>query len=115
MSVETLPNGQNQDATNRPVPAPDVTQPSPNSVTTTPTMAPNTPASPAPSTPQPTGNQPANGPSATPQPTQQKPTQPHPVSRIFDGILKNLSGPVTVTDPVTGERRDVPQSRGTMA
>lgn len=40
--------------------------------------------------------------------------QPHPISRMFDGILKNLSGPITVTDPVTGERREVPQSRSNM-
>jgi len=80
----------------------DENQISPNTVTTTPTMAPNTPQ-----------QNPAQNPQ--PQPQQQKPTQPHPVSRIFDGILRNLSGPVTVTDPVTGDRRDVPQTRGTMA
>lgn len=44
----------------------------------------------------------------------QQAQQPHPVSRIFDGILRNLSGPITVTDPVSGERRDVPQTRGMM-
>jgi hypothetical protein len=59
-------------------------------------------------------NQPAqNGaPSGQPAGT----TQPHPVSRMFDGILKTLSGgPIVVTDPTTGERREVPQSKGSMA
>jgi hypothetical protein len=88
--------------------------PDPNTVVMTPQTVggPNQPA------PQPSAQpvqQPAAGtPTPTPQP-QQKSVQPHPVSRIFDGILRNLSGPVTVTDPTTGERRDVPQSRGTMA
>jgi len=78
-------------------------------------ISPNTTVT-APPSGQPTGtNQPtpANGsPATTPQP---QPVQPHPVSRLFDGILRNLSGPITVTDPATGERRDVPQTRGTMA
>jgi hypothetical protein len=109
MSVDILPTGQpTDDATNRPTP------PSSNTVTMTPQGgAPNAPA-PQPST-QPTTQPAANAPQ-TSAPTQQpQPVQPHPISRMFDGILKNLSGPITVTDPVTGERRDVPQSRGTMA
>jgi hypothetical protein len=35
---------------------------------------------------------------------------------MFDGILKTLSGgPIIVTDPVTGDRREVQQSKGSMA
>src|SRR5271166_1687675 len=52
-----------------------------------------------------------------PPPTTQPQTQnqPHPVSRIFDGILKTMTGgPVMYTDP-NGVRREAPQSRGTMA
>ena len=74
-----------------------------SSVTTTPTSgAPNAPA------PQPG--------KTIVQPNYVQPTKPHPMSRVYDGILKNLSGgPITVTDPVSGERREVPQTRGTMA
>jgi hypothetical protein len=41
--------------------------------------------------------------------------QPHPVSRIFDGILKTMTGgPVTYID-ANGQKQVAPQSRGTMA
>lgn len=41
--------------------------------------------------------------------------QPHPVSKMFDSILKTISGgPIMVTDP-DGQRREIPQSRGSMA
>jgi hypothetical protein len=74
-----------------------------NSVTTAPSTT---------STRQPTAAQNPTQ-TATPQP---QPVKPHPVSSMFDGILKNLSGgPIVVTDPTTGDRREVPQSRGTMA
>lgn len=87
----------------------DTIQPS-NSVTTTPTNAPGAP----PTQPnQPTQNAPTQNAPASAQP---QPQRPHPMSRVYDGILKNLSGgPITVTDPVSGERREVPQTRGTMA
>jgi ribosomal protein S13 len=42
-------------------------------------------------------------------------TPPSLHARLFDGILKTMSGgPVMVTDPVTGQRRQVPQSRSSM-
>ncbi len=71
------------------------------------------PQSPAPTQVQPQAapqTQPQN-PAATPAPQD----KPHPVSRIFDGILKNLTGgPVMYTD-ANGVQRQAPQSRGTMA
>lgn len=45
-----------------------------------------------------------------------QPPQPkqHPLSRVFDGILKSMTGgPVMYTDP-NGVRREAPQSRGAM-
>jgi hypothetical protein len=75
-------------------------------------ISPNTTVTAPPTQPTPANGSPAGNPPAQQKP---QPTQPHPVSRMFDGILKNLSGgPITVTDPVTGERREVPQSRGTI-
>jgi hypothetical protein len=88
-------------------------------------VSPNTTYTMPPNNPQPTQNTAPNAPTqgaptqgapsqnATAPKTGQ-PTQPHPLSRIYDGILRNLSVPVTVTDPVTGQRRDVPQTRGQM-
>jgi hypothetical protein len=50
-------------------------------------------------------------PPPTAQPQQPK---PHPISRVFDGILKTMTGgPVMYTDP-NGVRREAPQSRGAM-
>jgi hypothetical protein len=47
------------------------------------------------------------------QPSQ---NQPHPVSKMFDNILKTISGgPIYVNDPVTGQRREVQQTKGSMA
>lgn len=75
------------------------------------TAAPNTPSA----------NPQANPTTATPatnQPGAPAPgaTKPHPISRIFDSILKTASGgPIYVNDPVTGERREVQQSKGSMA
>src|SRR5208337_2547300 len=41
--------------------------------------------------------------------------KPHPISRIFDGILKTMTGgPVTYID-ANGQKQVAPQSRGTMA
>lgn len=37
------------------------------------------------------------------------------MSKIFNGILKTITGgPIMVTDPTTGERREVPQTKGQM-
>jgi hypothetical protein len=55
---------------------------------------------------------------ATNQPTTAQPSQnqPHPVSKMFDSILKTISGgPIYVNDPVTGQRREVQQTKGSMA
>jgi hypothetical protein len=93
---------------------------------------PATPVQPTPATPAPTAataNTPAANPqtnpataaAATNQPTQNQPTQPsqnqpHPVSKMFDSILKTMSGgPIYVNDPVTGQRREVQQTKGSMA
>lgn len=62
--------------------------------------------SPQPNQPQVTQNQPTAQPAGV---------KPHPVSRAFDGILKTISGgPIVVTDPQTGERREVQQTKGQM-
>lgn len=51
-------------------------------------------------------------PSPTAQPQQQP--KPHPMSRVFDGILKTMTGgPVMYTAP-DGTRKEAPQSRGAM-
>ena len=77
-------------------------------------VSPNTQYVMPPSNPQPAANPNATPAAGATTASQPKTAQPHPMSRIFDGILRNLSGPVTVTDPVTGEGRDVPQTRGNM-
>lgn len=47
-------------------------------------------------------------------PSQQQQPKPHPMSRIFDGILKSMTGgPVMYTAP-DGTRKEAPQSRGAM-
>jgi|GEM_PF-5024709 len=92
-------------------PTPDAQQ---QPVTPSPDQQP-TPANPSVTTPSPTpsataNNQPTQAPA--PQPTA---SQPHPVSRIFDGILKTMTGgPVTYID-ANGQKQVAPQSRGTMA
>lgn len=44
-----------------------------------------------------------------------KPPQAHPISKAFDSIFKTISGgPIYVNDP-DGTRREVPQSKGSMA
>jgi hypothetical protein len=90
-------------------PTPDAQQ---QPVTPSPDQQP-TPANPSATTPSPTpsaNNQPTQAPA--PQPTA---SQPHPVSRIFDGILKTMTGgPVTYID-ANGQKQVAPQSRGTMA
>lgn len=80
----------------------------------------STPAQPTqPSAPATTPNQPP-APAAPNQPNTPaaKPPQqdqPHPMSKIFNGILKTITGgPIMVTDPTTGERREVPQTKGQM-
>jgi hypothetical protein len=94
-------------------PTPDAQQQPP--VTPSPDQQP-TPANPSATTPSPTpsataNNQPTQ--SQAPQPTPA--SQPHPVSRIFDGILKTMTGgPVTYID-ANGQKQVAPQSRGTMA
>jgi hypothetical protein len=84
-----------------------------------PTPAPSTPTQSDPSAPSVFPGQPGQ-----PQPQNDAPSgqanqttaKPHPVSRMFDSILKTMSGgPITVTDPTTGERREVPQTKGSMA
>jgi hypothetical protein len=103
---------------------PDVT-PDPNQTQPTPAVTPDqqTPATPAQQpTPQNPAQQPQQSQAQSTQPTQSQapapqPTasQPHPVSRIFDGILKTMTGgPVTYID-ANGQKQVAPQSRGTMA
>ena len=59
-------------------------------------------------------NQTDGGKNPTPAQQPQQPPKPHPISRIFDGILKSMTGgPVMYTDP-NGVRREAPQSRGAM-
>ena len=49
------------------------------------------------------------------QPNYVQPVQPHPMSRVYDGILKNLSGgPIFYTD-ANGVRQEAPQTKTTMA
>ncbi len=56
-------------------------------------------------------NQQTQAPTQTPTAQQSK---PHPISRVFDGILKTMTGgPVMYTDP-NGVRREAPQTRGAM-
>ena len=85
-----------------------------------------TPAQPMTASPEPTAAAPTpvanpqtNPMTAAPttnQPTQPSQNQPHPVSKMFDSILKTMSGgPIIVTDPATGQRREVQQSKGSMA
>lgn len=62
---------------------------------------------------QPSAGAPPQAAAPSGQPT---PQQPHPVSKMFDNILKTISGgPIMVTDPVTGQRREIPQTKGSMA
>ena len=59
-------------------------------------------------------NQTDGGKNPTPAQQPQQPPKPHLISRIFDGILKTMTGgPVMYTDP-NGVRREAPQSRGAM-
>src|SRR5580692_7917486 len=75
--------------------APDTTSANPQTNPTTAAPATNQPTTPA------------------AQPSQ---NQPHPVSKMFDNILKTISGgPIYVNDPVTGQRREVQQTKGSMA
>lgn len=49
-----------------------------------------------------------------PSGTQTQQPKPHPISRVFDGILKTMTGgPVMYTAP-DGSRKEAPQSRGAM-
>jgi hypothetical protein len=88
-------------------------QPNPQAAPNTPSANPQTnPTAAAPATQPQNGNVPSGQGNNQPQ----QGTQPHPISRIFDSILKTASGgPIYVNDPVTGERREVQQSKGSMA
>jgi hypothetical protein len=84
--------------------------PNPSTVTPNTTSA-NPQTNPAAATPA--TNQPTTPTTPAAQPSQ---NQPHPVSKMFDNILKTISGgPIYVNDPVTGQRREVQQSKGSMA
>lgn len=114
---QVSPSTNQVDANNPQTPA------TPAATTAAPTPAANPQANPT--TAAPVTNQPTNQPTQTPsaqgtQPTtpaaQSSQNQPHPVSKMFDSILKTMSGgPIVVTDPVTGQRREVQQSKGSMA
>ena len=72
-------------------------------------------ATPSPTSPAATGSPAPTTPAekATTPPPQSK---LHPMSHMFDSMLKLASGgPIIVTDPMTGQRREVPQTRGSMA
>jgi hypothetical protein len=101
ITPDSTQNQSTPDAAQQPpvTPSPD-SQPTPATSSATP------------QTPQ-TQQNPAQQPTQTP--TQTPAQQPHPVSRIFDGILKTMTGgPVTYID-ANGQKQVAPQSRGTMA
>lgn len=108
----------NQDVTGQPTPAPDMNNPQPALTDqASPSPSQQNPASVFPSATQaqPQPNQPNNN---NGEPTGQvtnTPDQPHPMSKIFNGILKTMSGgPIKVVDPATGAIREVPQTKGQM-
>jgi hypothetical protein len=107
---QVTPSTNQVDPNQNPQSQPSVTPAQPTTASPEPTAAAPTPAANPqtnPTTAAPTMNQP------TAQPSQ---NQPHPVSKMFDSILKTMSGgPIIVTDPATGQRREVQQSKGSMA
>src|SRR5208282_6786982 len=59
-------------------------------------------------------NQTDGGKNPLPASAQPQQPQPHPMSRVFDGILKTMTGgPVMYTAP-DGSRKEAPQTRGAM-
>src|SRR5260370_10242743 len=60
------------------------------------------------------GTQPQNAPPTATAITPNQ--QPHPMSKIYDGLLRTMTGgPIFYTDAATGERKQAPQSRSTLS